>query len=186
MERSKLKEELISWLKAVVLAILVVFIAKTFLVANYVVDGSSMYPTLKNEDRLMVNKIGYKLSDIKHGDIIVFHATPTDDYIKRVIGLPGDTIVYKNDELYRNGKKVTEPYLDPEKKELESGNLTYDFTLEQDTGKTKVPAGELWVMGDNRRNSVDSRRFGFIKQSDVVGKLDVRYYPFGKFEWFGL
>jgi signal peptidase I len=149
-----------------------------------VVDGPSMMPTLQNNNRLIVNKVVYDFGQPHYGDIIIFHATPTQDFVKRVIGLPGDTIVYKNDQLYRNGKKVPEPYLTLYKKQRTSGAFTDDFSLIKLTGKLKVPKGKLWVMGDNRPISEDSRRIGFIDENKVVGKVSLRYYPFSEITYF--
>ena len=93
-------------------------------------------------------------------DIVVFHAPEQKDYIKRVIGLPGDKVEYKNDTLYINGKAYSEPYLDEYKDELNGGALTDDFTLKDITEEETVPEGEIFVMGDNRRFSKDSRHIG--------------------------
>ena len=168
---------LFGWLKAIGIALIIAILIKSFVFTNYIVNGPSMMPTLQNGNRLIVSKINYEFSKPKHGDIIIFHATPTEDYVKRVIGLPGDTIVYKNDQLYRNGKKIAEPYLEPYKKQLSGGKLTEDFTLKEKTGKLHVPDGKLWVMGDNRQVSKDSRDIGFIDMTQVVGKASIRYYP---------
>lgn len=181
----KQKNEFFRWMKSIGIAIIIAVVIKSFLFANYVVEGKSMMPTLQNGNRLIVNKINYDFIMPKHGDIIIFHATPTEDYVKRVIGLPGDSIVYKNDQLFRNGKKIPEPYLKPYKAELKSGGtLTEDFTLKEETGVERVPKGKLWVMGDNRRVSSDSRTFGFVDISKVVGKVSLRYYPFTEINEF--
>ncbi|NEY21454.1 signal peptidase I [Bacillus ginsengihumi] len=183
MAKNSRKKELLSWMKAFAIALIIALFVKIFLLGNFVVDGASMNPTLENGDRLFVNKLTNHAFPLHHGDIIIFHATKTEDYVKRVIGLPGDTITYKDDQLYRNGKKINEPYLVSEKRNLGSGQLTEDFTLKDYTGKTKVPKDELWVMGDNRRISLDSRRLGFIKYNQVIGKVDLRYSP--NFSWLG-
>src|SRR5699024_8145082 len=93
----------------------------------------------------------------------------------RVIGKPGDAIVYKGDILYVNGDVIEEPYLETFRKEGEV--LTEDFTLEEITGEKEVPEGKLFVLGDNRQESYDSRKMGFIDQESIVGKVDIRYWP---------
>src|SRR5699024_2858493 len=118
---------------------------------------------------LMVNKIVYDIKDIDRFDVIVFHASKRDDYVKRVIGLPGDSIEYKNDSLYVNGEYMEEPFLETYKDDAVSLPYTEDFTLEDKTGSYSVPDGKLFVMGDNRNNSLDSRAFGFISQDRLVG-----------------
>ena len=177
------KSDLFEWIKALAIAVIIAIIVRSFIFTNYVVEGSSMMPTLQDGNRLIVNKIDYNLNEPNRFDIIIFHATPTDDYVKRVIGLPGDTIEYKNDNLYINGKKYKEPYLDPYKKQVSTGNLTYDFTLEGETGEKKVPKGKVFVLGDNRRNSQDSRVFGFVDMDKIVGKVNIRYWPFDEFKY---
>lgn len=136
-----------------------------------------MMPTLRDGNLLIVNKFG----GIQRFDIIVFHANKQEDYVKRVIGLPGDRIAYKNDVLYVNGKPVKEPYLKSHKRKLIDGKLTGDFTLEEVTGKKTVPKGCVFVLGDNRLSSWDSRHFGFVKMNQIVGKVNARYWPFDEF-----
>lgn len=181
MNKKKQKNEVFAWFRAIGIAILVVIVIRTFVLGNYIVDGPSMMPTLHNGDRLIVNKINYRFSQPKRFDVVIFHATEKDDYVKRVIGLPGDTIRYANDQLYVNNKPVDEPFLKAAKARMLSGQLTWDFTLNGLTGETKVPEGKLWVMGDNRQNSVDSRIFGFVDENQVVGKVDLRYWPMKNF-----
>ncbi|OJG98184.1 signal peptidase [Enterococcus termitis] len=139
-----------------------------------------MDPTLADGERV----IALKNTDIKRYDIVTFPAPdePKKSYIKRVIGLPGDSIEYKDDVLYINGKEVEEPYLDEFKKEVADGNpLTLDFTLEEVTGKDKVPAGEYFVMGDNRRNSKDGRMIGFISEEKISGDVKFVLWPLNRF-----
>ncbi|RYM05782.1 signal peptidase I [Sporolactobacillus sp. THM7-7] len=177
METNK-KKEIWSWVRAILIAVLVAWLIRHFIFSNYIVRGESMMPTLQDGNRLVVDKIGYRIGEPKRFDVIVFHATETDDYVKRVIGLPGDTIAYRNDRLYINGKPVNEPFLNRYKKNLPEGEyLTQNFNLKELTGTTRVPEGKIWVMGDNRRNSVDSRVFGFVDEKEVVGKVDLRWWP---------
>ncbi|HLU21923.1 MAG TPA: signal peptidase I [Bacillaceae bacterium] len=168
------KNELWEWTKALLIAIGLAAVIRYFLFAPIVVDGHSMMPTLHNGDRMIVNKLGKP----ERFDIIVFHAPEQKDYIKRVIGLPGDTVEYKNDVLYINGVAYEEPYLDKYKAQVKDGPLTQDFKLEDlPSGHKTVPEGELFVMGDNRRSSKDSRHIGTIPMDKVIGDTSVVYWP---------
>ncbi|MFT8362894.1 MAG: signal peptidase I [Sporolactobacillus sp.] len=170
------------WVKAIVIAVIIALVIRNFVFSNYIVRGDSMRSTLQNGNRLIVNMLDYRFSSPHRFDVIVFHATPTEDYVKRIIGLPGDTIRYSHDQLYVNGKKVAEPYLQKNKAKMPTGvDLTQSFSLHSLTGSYRVPKGKLWVMGDNRRNSEDSRYFGFVDESKVVGKVSLRYWPFDEF-----
>ncbi|WP_138419748.1 signal peptidase I [Aquibacillus sediminis] len=162
--------------RAIVVAFVLAIFFRSYLFASYVVDGKSMEPTLHDGNLLMVNKVIYDFTDIQRFDVIVFHANEQEDYVKRVIGEPGDHIAYQDDQLYINGDKVEEDYLEPFRSEGEL--LTKDFTLEEVTdGTDQVPEGKLFVLGDNRNKSLDSRYFGFIDEENVVGKVDVIYWP---------
>jgi signal peptidase I len=182
----------------VALAVLLAVVFKTFLVAAFYIPSGSMEPTLNISDRVLVEKLSYRFGEIEHGDVVVFvHdeagagpagpsnpvtgffsslgqaigvVPPSDrDFIKRVIGLPGDTIEC-NGRVVRNGQPLTEPY-------VPAGVTT--------TGceKVRVRPGELYVMGDNRSNSQDSRTFGVIQESDVVGRAFVRIWPLTHTGW---
>ncbi|MFB7638779.1 signal peptidase I [Peribacillus butanolivorans] len=170
-----IKSEVFSWVKSILFALIIVFICNQFLFTPVIVKGKSMEPTYENNNRIVVTKIG----KIEHFDMVVFHAPDADKkYIKRVIGLPGDSVEMKKDVLYINGKKYTEPYLKTKKEEIPpEENLTENFTLQNLLGKSKVPNGYLFVMGDNRRDSWDGRRFGFISEESLVGKVEFRFYP---------
>ena len=174
---TKKKNEAWEWLKALLIAVLLAAVIRYFLLAPIVVDGYSMMPTLHDKDRMIVNKIGYMIGEPERLDIVVFHAPEQKDYIKRVIGLPGDKIEYKDDTLYVNGKAYKEPYLDEYKRQV-VGPLTEDFTLNDiPGGQAEVPEGHLFVMGDNRRQSKDSRHIGFVSQDEVLGKTSIVYWP---------
>lgn len=166
--KAELKKEGLEWIKALVIAVILVIIVRTFFISSYVVDGPSMLPTLENGDKLIVNKIGYKVGDFKRSDVIVFHANENEDYVKRIIGLPGDTVECQKEKLYINGELIEEPYL-----------KDYGMSGKQVTGdfKVSVPDGKLFVLGDNREDSWDSRHFGFIDIEQVVGKVNLRYWP---------
>ncbi|WP_050179673.1 signal peptidase I [Domibacillus robiginosus] len=164
------------WVKAIVAAFVIAGGIRVFAFSPIIVDGESMMPTLQNEDKMIVNKFNYKFKEPERFDIIVFHATEDEDYIKRIIGLPGDRIEYKDDTLYVNGKAYAEPYLAEYKKEFLDEPLTQSFTLEETpVGSETVPEGYLFVMGDNRRNSKDSRHIGAIPIDQVVGDTKIIY-----------
>ncbi|MEC2076999.1 signal peptidase I [Metabacillus fastidiosus] len=177
MTEKKKRNEFLDWVIALGIAFLVVGAIRYLFFTPIIVDGESMMPTLHTQDRMIVNKLGYKIGEPERFDIVVFHATEEKDYIKRVIGLPGDHVEYKDDTLYINGKKYDEPYLDEYKKELLDGPLTESFTLEERTGKTTVPEGEIFVMGDNRRYSKDSRQIGTVPIDEVMGKTSFVFWP---------
>ncbi|WP_033543923.1 signal peptidase I [Planococcus sp. CAU13] len=173
----KKKNEVWEWSKALLIALGLAAVIRIFLFTPIVVDGESMMPTLEHGDRMIVNKIGYNIGQPDRFDIIVFHAPEEKDYIKRIIGLPGDHIAYENDQLYVNGERVDEPYLD-EYKEQVAGTLTEDFTLEEKINASTVPEGTLFVMGDNRRASKDSRIIGVVPMEEVVGSTSLVFWPF--------
>jgi signal peptidase I len=174
---TKKKNELWEWTKALLIAVILAAVIRYFLFAPIVVDGLSMMPTLHDQNRMIVNKLSYEIGQPNRFEIIVFHAPEGKDYIKRVIGLPGDKIEYKDDTLFVNGKAYKEPYLDEYKKQVLDGPLTDPFTLKEKIGRDTVPKGELFVMGDNRRFSKDSRHIGTIPMSKVIGKTNVVYWP---------
>ncbi|OEH91242.1 signal peptidase I [Bacillus solimangrovi] len=173
---AKGKSETWEWVKALLIAVALAAIIRYFFFAPIVVDGLSMMPTLHDQNRMIVNKFNYSIGKPQRFDVVVFEATEDKDYIKRVIGLPGDHVAYKDDVLYINGEQMNEPYLDELKKDVE-GNLTYDFTLEELTGFDVVPEGELFVLGDNRRFSKDSRMIGTIPMERIIGEAQLVYWP---------
>jgi signal peptidase I len=175
--RESIKREGIEWIKAFALGMIIFAFIRIFFFSNYVVEGESMLPTLEEGNKVVVNKLGYETSDLERFDVIVFHANEKEDFVKRVIGLPGDKIEYREDRLYVNGNKVNEPFLEQYRKEALGGYLTGDFTLEDITGVERVPEGQLFVLGDNRLGSWDSRQFGFVSEEQVVGKVNLRYWP---------
>lgn len=176
------KKHHFSFGKSLGISLIIVVFLRTFFFTNYIVEGESMMPTLEDGNLLMVNKIGMKIGELDRFDIVVFHKNKEEDFVKRVIGLPGDHIEYRDDVLYVNGKSVPEPFLDTFKKELFVGQLTGDFTLEKVAGKSTVPENHIFVIGDNRIDSWDSRHFGFVKMEQVVGKVNMKYWPFDKME----
>ncbi|MEK5039570.1 signal peptidase I [Sporosarcina sp. FSL K6-3457] len=181
MNEEKKKNETWEWMKALLIAFGLAAIIRVFLFTPIVVDGESMMPTLENGDRMIVNKIGYTIGKPDRFDIVVFHAPEEKDYIKRVIGLPGDTVEYKDDVLYINGESFEEPYLDQNKAEVADGPLTEDFTLEEKIQRTTVPEGHVFVLGDNRRRSKDSRHIGAVAIDEIIGNTSIVFWPIEDF-----
>jgi signal peptidase I len=151
-------------LETILLALLL-FLAINTVTSRVRVENISMEPTLQPGYLLIVNKLAYKLGEPKHGDIVVFHymGDNNEDYIKRVIGLPGDEVKIENGNVYVNGIALNEPYI---------------AAFPAYSGTWKVPEGSLFVLGDNRNNSSDSHQWGFVDLDDVVGKAVFIYYPF--------
>lgn len=157
------------------IVIIIVTVAATQLFTHFVaqpleVDGRSMHATLENGEKLWL----LRLAKIDRFDVVVFPAPNGSGklYVKRVIGLPGDTIEVKNDKLIINGKAMDEPYLKPMQHEF-GGQFTEDYHL-----NGPVPEGKVLVMGDNRQNSLDGRSFGPIAIDDIQGEADGVFWPF--------
>lgn len=173
---------LVEWVLVIVGAVVVALVIKTFLFQAFYIPSESMVPTLAVGDRVLVNKLSYRLHDVNRGDIVVFERPPLDqsgehieDLIKRVIGVPGDRIVIRDGHIYINGQILSEPYL-PSGTKTENG--PYDKCTEEKP--CVVPEGSIWVMGDNRGSSRDSRWFGPISQDDVVGHAFFRIWPISR------
>jgi signal peptidase I len=179
----------------VAVAVTVAVLIKTFVAQAFFIPSASMVPQLKIHDRVVVSKLAYHLHDPRRGDIIVFNAPPQEqqppstshnavvrilrdfgkavgvlqdrtEFIKRVIALPGETVEGRAGHVYINGRLLSEPYLTPQ-------TVTSDFAPRQ------VPPRSVWVMGDNRGNSNDSRFFGPIGNSQIVGRTIWRVWPLG-------
>lgn len=175
------KSETWEWIKALGFAIALAFVIRTFLFAPFIVEGESMETTLHNAEKLVVNKAIYLFREPQRGDIIVFHAEEKRDYIKRVIGVPGDTVEVRDDVLYLNGQPVEEPYLREKREEAKQQGIP----LTEDFGPVTVPEGHVFVMGDNRLNSRDSRSYalGPIDIDKVVGRSEFVFWPLDSIRW---
>ncbi|MBO8155258.1 MAG: signal peptidase I [Bacillaceae bacterium] len=169
------KGEWLDWLKAMIMAFIFAVLIRAIVLTPIVVEGPSMLPNLMDGDQLLVNKLSYKLGKPERFDIIVFHATKDRDYIKRVIGLPGEHIAYQNNVLYVNGEPVQEPF---------DREITYNFALEDISGfYQKIPDRHVLVLGDNRTNSTDSRMIGLVSYDQIVGEAKLIYWPFNRFRY---
>ena len=169
---SSLGEEAKDWIISIVVAVVLAFLIRQFIVELYIVDGASMRPTLQSQERLVVNKFIYSLRTPEKGEILVFKY-PRDqsrDFIKRVIATPGDTIEIKDGRVYVNDQMQSEDYI------LEKTRSEYP--------KATVPDGTVFVMGDNRNNSEDSRfaDVGFVPYSLIKGKAMLVFWPFSQFK----
>jgi signal peptidase I len=156
------------WLITVLIAVLLAMTIRLYFYAPYRVYGSSMLPTLRGDELLIVNKWIYDQRSPSYGDIIVFHTEEDRDFIKRVVGLPGDEIAIHGGHVWRNGKKLEEPYILSE--------------IQGDYPKTRVPPGHLFVLGDNRNRSRDSREIGMVDIDEVVGRAELVLFPLDRIQ----
>ena len=163
-----MKEKFKTLLPYIIIIVVVLFI-KAFIVTPIKVNGESMYPTLEEGDIMILNKTAYYFNKPKRFDIVVVDM-PDEYLIKRVIGLPGEQIEYKDNILYVDGKKV--------KEDFEHGK-TDDFNIKE-LGSDTVPSGYYLVLGDNRGNSLDSRELGFMKEEQLLGRTNLIILPFDR------
>ena len=173
------------WVFVVVIAIGAALLIRLFLFQQYYIDGPSMQTTLMPQDRVLVNKMSYKLHDIHRGDVIVFDRVTNevqhDDLIKRVMGLPGETLEIRSCIVYVDGVQVDEPYLNPEQtSQIEPSARCGSHT---DMAPLVVPEHMVFVMGDNRVQSFDSRDFGPINTGKIRGRAFVVIWPASAWAW---
>lgn len=163
------------FIKTVIAIVVIAFLVRFFLFQPFVVDGSSMEPNFHNAEYLLVNKLTYRLSAPKRGDVIVFHppTAPSVNYIKRIIATPGETVEIKDGQIFVNSTEIDEPYI-PEEKTLvrnsEAANL-----------KTTLGSNEYFVLGDNRDHSSDSREWGNVPRENIIGKAWIILFPVKNF-----
>jgi len=172
----------IEWAVILIAVLLCTVLLRTYVVQSFYIPSPSMVPTLQVGDRIMVNKLSYDLHEVHRGDIVVFKRPPLEmqdfpDLVKRVIGLPGESISTKDGHVYINGTLLDEPWLQP-------GASSYTGALPDDQypqfnmpGPVTIPAGDYFVMGDNRTDSEDSRYFGPIPKSLIVGRAMAVVWP---------
>jgi signal peptidase I len=180
-DRSKRKRRVaIEWTLIIVVAVLASFLVRTFVFQTFYIPSDSMNPTLWKGDRIIVNKLSVELGTINIGDIVVFKAPPdvakdchdpVTDLVKRVVGLPGDRLYSKGNTIYVNGKPLDQRW-------------SVYRALGDPIRPTTVPAGRYFMMGDNHADSCDSRTWGTVPRSDLIGKVFVRIWPLKSIRWF--
>ena len=174
----------IEWVAVLAGALALALILRAVLFQAYYIRFTSMEPTLGNGDRVLVNKLGYDLHSVNRGDLVVFErpqgvsGRQEDDLIKRVIALPGEVVKFVEGNVYIDGRRLHEPYL--EASGITTGAMPTGCAAIMDDG-CLVGAGEVFVMGDNRANSTDSRSFGPIREDLIVGHAFLRIWPLNEF-----
>jgi len=189
-KNSKAGNELTEWIKALAIAGVLVFVIRWFLVSPFIVDGPSMEPNFWNRERIIVNKIIYDIREPKRGEVIVFHVPEEGrDFIKRVIALPGETVKVEGDQVYINGEPLDETYLQEAYDEAHARGALYNrYDGDRSNFPNSsfpdgvVPEGTVFVMGDNRPNSEDSRMIGYIPTDRIVGRADLIFWPIKDFK----
>jgi len=187
-EKGRSTRWIVELVGVVVVAIVIAVVLRTFVLATYSIPSGSMEPTLQVGDRIVVDKLAYHLHGVGTGNIIVFSTPPTEncagppvaDLVKRVIGLPGQDISLSDGNVYINGRLLPEPWL-PAGTQTEPGPFGAPYSLHH---AYQIPKGDVYVMGDNRADSCDSRYWGPVAESTIVGKVDVRIRPISRIGFF--
>ncbi len=189
-DRERSGRWIVELLGVVVVAVAVAVVLRTFVVATYSIPSGSMEPTLQIGDRIVVDKLSYHLHGVDRGNIIVFSTPakedcagpPVADLVKRVIGLPDETISLSGGQVLIDGHVLAEPWLPPDEQDATyPGPAGAPYSLSQ---PYRIPMGDVYVMGDNRRESCDSRYWGPVPESTIVGKVDLRIWPLSRLAIF--
>jgi len=164
---AQVKDELTAWIKTLVSAAVYAVLIVTFGFQVARVEGQSMAPTLEDQDRLIVNKLVYRISEPRRGDIVMLYypVNPDKSFVKRVIAEEGDTVRIVDGRVYVNDVPLQDDYISPE------------LRSHDDWGPKLIPEGYYFVMGDNRINSSDSRSWGFVPKKYIIGKIQIRWWP---------
>lgn len=167
-KRKNLKEEVWEWIKSLVVAFVLAMFIRTFFFQAFKIPSSSMYPTLQIGDHLIANKLVYRFREPERGEIVIFKFPENTqrDFVKRLIGLPGEKVRINDGKIYINGKAVTESRL----------TSRYYFN-DEGMPETDVPSDSYFVLGDNSANSYDSRYWGFVPRKDLLGEALFIYWP---------
>ena len=173
-KKPTVRQEVMSWIKTIGGTLIAVFLINMFVLRTVEVQGSSMYPTLEHGERIIVWQLFYSPS---FSDIVVLEHTDGNLHVKRVLGTPGDRVDYINGEMIVNGEIVSEPYVAPE---LSTNGFTLESLCQFDDCSV-IPAGYFLVLGDNRNRSGDSREYGLVHESQIMGRATLRFLPFSEF-----
>ena len=173
---------ILEWVAVAAGALAVALLIKTFLLQAFYIPSGSMASTLMKGDRVLVNKLSYDLHDVNRGDVIVFEKPPgeagtIDDLIKRVIALPGETITFQDGMIFIDGLLLDEPYIDPGTPSVARAAIPNCENPTPSTDSCTVPEGRVFVMGDNRDESRDSRFFGPIESDSIIGRAFLKVWP---------
>lgn len=166
----------LDFIETIVVSLAVFAIVYIFLFQPHQVDGRSMEPNFHNGEYILTDKISYRFNEPKRGDVVVFHSPQDErqDFIKRIVGVPGDKVEVKDGYLYLNGNKLEEPYIN-NPGQVQNGRFMREGVV------VNVGPGEYLVMGDNRNHSSDSREWGTVKKTGIVGRAFFRYWPVNVF-----
>lgn len=175
------KKSFIEWVIVLIAAVLVSLTVRTYVFQTFLIPSPSMEPTLYNGNRILVNKLSVDFGTINVGDIVVFKAPPkvakvcsdaVADLVKRVIGVPGDVLTSKGNTIYIDGKKLDQNW------------SVFPALGVKPITRIKVPKGQYFMMGDNHANSCDSRFWGTVPRSDIIGKVFVKIWPISEWHWY--
>ncbi len=163
--KKNIKKETLDWIKSLLVAVIIALLIRHYVVEIFLVEGQSMHPTLSHSERLVVNKFLYRFDEPSRDDIVVFEYSGDKDFIKRVVGLPGEKVKLDEGQVYLDGDPLEEDYT--------SGSEDDNF------GPEKVPDDHYFVLGDNRDNSMDSRSasVGYISEEQIKGKAFFAFWP---------
>jgi signal peptidase I len=167
LRMSRIVEEIVAWLKTLASAAVYATLIVTFGFQVARVEGLSMAPTLADQDRLIVNKLSYRIGEPRVGDVVMLYypLNPTKSFVKRVIAEEGDTVRVVDGKVYRNDVLMDDSFVPPE------------YRSHDDWGPQVIPEGYYFVMGDHRNNSSDSRHWGFVPKKYIIGKVQLRWWP---------
>ena len=172
-KKTSVIREIISWILYLSSAVIIALMINRFIIVNAYIPTESMSRTIEPKDRVLASRLHYKFYEPQRGDIVVFRYPDNEEvlYVKRIIGLPGDTVEVKEGKVFINGEVIDEPYL----KEATPGEW----------GPYEVPEGKYFMMGDNRDNSLDSRYWTntYVEKEKIIGKVFLRYFPKPKIFW---